>query len=61
MGIAIGAVFIVLCIGLFTFFKSSSEPGAGSRSNQLMRWRVILQFIAVCVMVLAMYLKSKTA
>ncbi len=43
--ITIGAVFIVLLMGLWNMMRG----GSPNRSQTLMRWRVILQFVAVIV------------
>ena len=43
--VAIGAVFIVLLMGLWNMMRG----GSPNRSQTLMRWRVILQFVAVVV------------
>lgn len=43
--ITIGAVFIVLLMGLWNMMRG----GSSNRSQTLMRWRVILQFVAVIV------------
>ena len=48
--IAIGAVFIVLLLGLWNMMRG----GSPNRSQKLMRWRVILQGIALLLFVLAM-------
>jgi len=40
--IALGAVALVLLLGLFNMMRG----GSPNRSQQLMRWRVILQFVA---------------
>ena len=53
--VAIGAVTIVLGLGLFNMLRG----GDPSRSQQLMRWRVILQAAAVAVMMLAIYIKTR--
>ncbi len=45
--VALAAVFIVLVLGLWNMMKG----GSPSRSQNLMRWRVILQFIAILVLV----------
>ena len=49
----LGAVAIVLILGIFTLFKG----GATSKkySNKLMQLRVLLQFIAIIVLVLLAY------
>ena len=41
--IALGAVALVLLLGLFNMMRG----GSPNRSQQLMRWRVILQFVAI--------------
>lgn len=45
--------FLVLCAGLVTLFRSGS--GSRSMSNLLMRWRVFLQFIVVCLIAAAAF------
>jgi uncharacterized membrane protein len=45
----IGVVFVVLGFGVFNLVRTDSE--ARSRSNKLMRLRVIAQFIAVLLVV----------
>ncbi len=45
VGIAIGAVFIVLVLGMANMIRG----GSPSRSQMLMRWRVGLQFVALVV------------
>ncbi|MEM8686383.1 MAG: twin transmembrane helix small protein [Pseudomonadota bacterium] len=49
--VAIGAVFIVLLMGLWNMMRG----GSPNRSQTLMRWRVILQFVAVCVIMGAIW------
>ncbi|WP_398482722.1 twin transmembrane helix small protein [Tardiphaga sp.] len=41
--IALGAVTLVLLLGLFNMMRG----GSPNRSQQLMRWRVMLQFVAI--------------
>lgn len=48
---AVGAVFIVLVLGLWNMMRG----GNASRSQMLMRWRVGLQFLAVCALMTALY------
>ncbi len=50
--LAILLVFIVLCFGLWNMLRGKNP----NLSQTLMRWRVILQFIAVCIIMLAAYL-----
>jgi len=49
--VALGAVSIVLFLGLWNMMKG----GSASRSQTLMRWRVGLQFIAIAVVMIALY------
>ncbi len=47
--IAIGAVFVVLAFGIVNLVRTDSQ--ARSRSNKLMRLRVLVQFIAIILLV----------
>lgn len=47
-----GAVVVVLGLGLWNMMKG----GSGSRSQQLMRLRIILQALAIAVLLGALYL-----
>jgi hypothetical protein len=49
----LGAVGIVLIMGIFTLFKGGST--SKKYSNKLMQLRVLLQFIAIIVLVLMAY------
>lgn len=49
--IALAAVFVVLLLGLWNMLKG----GSANRSQTLMRWRVVLQFIAILVLVGALW------
>ncbi len=52
---AVAAVAVVLFLGLFNMMRG----GSSNRSQQLMRWRVILQFVAIVVMMTALYFSSR--
>lgn len=52
--IALGAVLIVLLMGLFNLLRG----GNSNLSQTLMRWRVGLQFVAVVVVMMALWLKG---
>ncbi|NNF79245.1 MAG: twin transmembrane helix small protein [Rhizobiales bacterium] len=54
--VAIGAVFIVLIMGLWNMMRG----GSPNRSQTLMRWRVILQFVAVCVIMGAIWFSQSS-
>ena len=47
--IAIGAVFVVLAIGIVNLVRTDAK--SASRSNKLMRLRVLVQFIAIILLV----------
>lgn len=47
---AIGAVFIVLAFGIVNLVRTDDK--ARSRSNKLMRLRVLVQFIAIILLVI---------
>ena len=51
ISIALAAVFIVLLLGLFNMMRG----GNSNRSQTLMRWRVGLQFVAIVIMVVAVW------
>ena len=53
--IAVAAVAIVLVLGLFNMLRG----GSASLSQKLMRWRVILQFIAIVVILTVIWLKGQ--
>ena len=52
--LALGAVTIVLLLGLGNMLRG----GSPDRSQNLMRWRVILQAAAVVIVLLAVFLKG---
>ncbi len=54
--IALAAVFIVLCFGIYAMFRGGDF--GRSWSNKAMRLRVIVQFIAVLILVAAMWVKQ---
>lgn len=46
---AIAAVFVVLAFGIVNLLRT--DPKSASRSNKLMRLRVLIQFIAIILLV----------
>jgi len=54
--VALAAVFLVLILGIVNMMRGTSP----SRSQTLMRWRVILQFVALVVMMAALYFASRS-
>ncbi len=53
--VAIGAVAIVLLLGLANMMRG----GSGNTSQKLMRLRVLLQFIAIVVIMTTLWFMSK--
>lgn len=53
IAIALAAVFIVLLMGLFNMMRG----GSPNRSQNLMRWRVGLQFAVIVIVLLLVWLK----
>ncbi len=53
IAIALAAVFVVLCLGLFNMMRG----GSPNRSQNLMRWRVGLQFAAIVIVLVLVWLK----
>jgi Hypoxia induced protein conserved region len=53
--IAIGAVAVVLLLGLVNMVRG----GSGNTSQKLMRWRVVLQFIAIVIIMLTIWVTAK--
>jgi len=49
--IAVASVAIVLLLGLLNMVRG----GSPNRSQQLMRWRVLLQFVAIVITMLAVW------
>ncbi|MGI9404995.1 MAG: twin transmembrane helix small protein [Hyphomicrobiaceae bacterium] len=48
------AVAVILLLGLWNMLHT----GSTNRSQKLMRWRVGLQFVAICVLMLGLYFKA---
>jgi hypothetical protein len=53
--LAIGAVAIVLVLGLVNMMRG----GSPSRSQQLMRMRVLLQFVAIVVIMATIWMMGR--
>ena len=53
--IATGAVAVVLLLGLVNMMRG----GSPNRSQKLMRLRVLLQFVAIIVIMLTVWIMSK--
>jgi NADH:ubiquinone oxidoreductase subunit 6 (subunit J) len=57
--IAMAAVFVVLVAGIVNLSMNSDK--ARSRSNQLMRLRVLVQFLAVILLMIGFWLKTQAS
>ena len=53
--VAIGAVAVVLLLGLVNMMRG----GSGNTSQKLMRLRVLLQFVAIIVIMATLWVMSK--
>lgn len=54
--VAVGAVAVVLLLGLRNMLKT----GSSDTSQKLMRWRVILQAVAVVIIMVAVYVQQNS-
>ncbi|HAD26696.1 MAG TPA: twin transmembrane helix small protein [Alphaproteobacteria bacterium] len=54
---ALGIVFLILLAGIFVMFRGGRLNQ--SWSNRLMRWRVIAQFVAICIVMAALYFAGR--
>jgi Hypoxia induced protein conserved region len=52
---ALAAVFIVLLLGLWNMMRG----GSANKSQSFMRWRVGLQFVAIILMMTALYFSRR--
>ncbi len=55
IGVALAAVASVLLLGLYNMLRG----GDSNLSQKLMRWRVMLQFVAVVIMMARLYFTSR--
>jgi hypothetical protein len=53
VGVAVGLVAVVLCLGLFNMLRG----GSPNLSQKLMRWRIGLQFVAILVIMGVLWLR----
>lgn len=53
---ALVVVFLVLCFGIYTLFRGGDF--ARSWSNKAMRLRVVTQFVAIVILIAAMWWKQ---
>ncbi len=57
--VAVGVVAVILFMGLWNMFKGGE--GSGNRSQMLMRARVIAQFVAIVVLLGALFFFGRGA
>lgn len=59
IAVAVGAliVLVILMIGIGGFAKGGE--GRGKKSNKLMQWRIGLQFLAVVLIVIFIWLRGQ--
>jgi Hypoxia induced protein conserved region len=55
VAVALFAVTLVLALGLINLLRA----GPGNRSQQLMRWRVGLQFIAILLIAAVLFFRAR--
>ena len=55
--LALLAVLVALGLGIYTLFRGGET--ARSYSNKLMRWRVGLQFLAIVLLALVVFLRGE--
>ncbi|MDE2364879.1 MAG: twin transmembrane helix small protein [Hyphomicrobiales bacterium] len=55
ISLALGAVLLVLLLGLANMLRG----GDSNRSQMLMRWRVALQFVAIVLIMGALWLRGR--
>ena len=53
--LAVAAVAVVLLLGLWNMLRD----GSASRSQNLMRWRVVLQFAAIIIMMAGLWFANR--
>jgi len=55
--IALGVVFLILCFGIYAMFRGGDF--GRSWSNKAMRMRVVAQFVAILILVAALWFKQQ--
>lgn len=54
VSVAVGVVAVVLVLGLFNMLRE----GSAERSQRLMRLRVLLQFLAIVIIMLVVWIRG---
>ena len=55
--IAVGAVAVVLVLGLLNMMRG----GSANKSQTFMRWRVMLQFVAIIILMIGLWIAQRGA
>ena len=58
VAVAVGVVFVILCLGLYTLFKGGDI--SASWSNRLMRIRILAQAIAIIIILVVLYVSQNS-
>jgi uncharacterized membrane protein YozB (DUF420 family) len=53
--VAVAAVAVVLLLGLINMMRG----GSANKSQTFMRWRVILQFVAIIILMLGLWIAQR--
>lgn len=56
--VALGVVFVILCFGIYAMFRGGDF--GRSWSNKAMRMRVLAQFVAILILVAALWFKQQS-
>ncbi len=57
VGLAVGAVFVVLAFGVINMIRGGG--GSPQRSQTLMRWRIALQLVALLIALAVIYVRGR--
>ena len=57
VAVAVGIVFVVLLLGLYTLWKGGDT--SRTWSNKLMRIRVLAQFVAIVIIMVVVYFSQR--
>ncbi len=55
--LALGVVFVILCFGIYAMFRGGDF--GRSWSNKAMRMRVVAQFVAILILIAALWAKQQ--
>jgi hypothetical protein len=56
--VSLMATLGVMLTGMVGLVRSDQEGGGGARSNRLMRWRVLLQFVTLMLFALLLFRRA---